>query len=175
MIGLTQAPMRDGSWEGNDLVRRRQFDMKTLSIKNLDDLAAFARETTTKLKGGEVIGLVGDLGAGKTTFTQMLAGELGVEETVKSPTFVLMQIHVTGRHLMERGIVQLCHVDAYRVESEAELFGIGLAEYLNDPQTLTVIEWADRVPSLRELPNYSEYKFRFGKGEERLIDVRGDA
>ena len=145
--------------------------METVSVKNLEELSSFATKVAAGFKGGEVIGLVGDLGAGKTTFTQMLARELGVERPVKSPTFILMQVHETGRHAAERGISQLCHVDAYRIESETELCGIGLTDYLNDPQAVTVVEWADRAPSLHRLDNYLEYTFRFGQGEERLIDA----
>jgi tRNA threonylcarbamoyladenosine biosynthesis protein TsaE len=145
------------------------MNSKTFNVGSLGELREFAAGIAAGLRGGEALGLIGPLGAGKTTFTQMLAEALGVERAVKSPTFVLMQVHATGRHAMERGVAQLCHVDAYRVESEAELFGIGLEEYLSDPQTVTVVEWADRAPSLAEHPRYKELRFSFGVGEARRI------
>lgn len=147
--------------------------MKTVTIKNLDAMRKFAAEFAASLKGGEVIGLVGDLGAGKTTFTQALAAAFGVEREVKSPTFTLMQLYPTGVAARDRGVSLLCHVDAYRTEDEAELFGIGLEEYIADPHCVTVVEWADRAPSLHGLPNFRELTFSFGEGEEREVCFEG--
>lgn len=145
--------------------------MQTITIKNLAELKEFADLTAGELKGGEVIGLVGDLGAGKTTFTQALAAALGVTDPVRSPTFVLMNVHEIEAAGARPGIRRLCHVDAYRIEAESELFGIGLDDYLRDPHCVTVVEWADRAPSLHRVPGYQELTFRFGKGEERLVDI----
>ncbi len=90
--------------------------------------------------GGEVIGLIGPLGSGKTVFVQGLATGLGIAETpITSPTFVIMNLYQTG------GRLPLCHVDLYRLEDSIET--IGLSEYL-DWNGVTVIEWADK--GLRE-------------------------
>lgn len=93
------------------------------------------------LKGGEVIGLIGDLGAGKTAFSKGLAAGLGVKNTVTSPTFVIMKIY--------EGKKKLVHIDAYRLTSYKDLRAIGIEDYL-DKNTVIVIEWADRLEG--ELP-----------------------
>ncbi len=135
-------------------------------IKNLQDLGVFAKKVAKDLRGGEVLGLIGDLGAGKTTFVQMLARHLGVHEAVKSPTFILMQVFHTSKH---HAVQQLCHVDAYRLKNVVELDAIGFREYAGTPGTVTIVEWADRVPEIHTLPKYQELIFDFGKGEERRI------
>ena len=104
-----------------------------------------ARDFAGRLKGGEVIGLIGELGAGKTTFIQALARSLGIKEKVNSPTFVLMKIYQVVSH---PSISCLVHVDAYRLNNSGELKNIGLLEYLGRLDTVTVIEWADRVKEI---------------------------
>lgn len=91
-----------------------------------------------------VVTLQGDLGAGKTTFTQTLARTLGVTEPVTSPTFVIMK----GYELIDQPFDSLVHIDAYRLESSAELAVLGYVELLNTPRTLIVIEWPERVADL---------------------------
>ena len=103
----------------------------------------FAGSYAKKLLGGEVIGLVGELGAGKTVFTKGLAAGLGVKENVNSPTFVLMKIYEIRD---PRSIIRnLIHIDAYRLAKPEELSAIGAPEYFGRPDTVTVIEWADKV------------------------------
>lgn len=108
-------------------------------LKKLEDTEKLANEISKKLNGGEVIGLIGELGAGKTTFTQSLAAALGVKRIVKSPTFTVLQTYKTKNKLT------LCHVDAYRISNPQELEALGFFDYLSDPKTITIIEWADRV------------------------------
>ncbi len=91
-----------------------------------------------------VVALSGDLGAGKTTFTQTLARTLGVTEPVTSPTFVIMK----GYELVDQPFDMLVHIDAYRLESSAELAVLGFAELLATPRTLMVIEWPEQVADL---------------------------
>lgn len=80
-----------------------------------------------------VIALIGNLGAGKTTFVQKFAKALGISETVTSPTFVILKKYGT-----------FIHVDAYRITS-TELLALGFRELVGDPRNVIVIEWADRV------------------------------
>ena len=89
------------------------------------------------LQPGNIVGLQGDLGSGKTQFVKGLARGLGVREAVHSPTFILANEYHSGR-------LPVFHVDAYRVESAGEAIGFGLDDYLNDGG-VTTIEWADRV------------------------------
>ncbi|MEK7873653.1 MAG: tRNA (adenosine(37)-N6)-threonylcarbamoyltransferase complex ATPase subunit type 1 TsaE [Chloroflexota bacterium] len=90
------------------------------------------------LRGGEVIYLVGGLGAGKTCLTQGIAWGVGVQEFVRSPTFVLVNQY--------RGRLTLYHVDLYRLESAAEVLDLGLEEVFAG-QGVSVVEWADRAPT----------------------------
>jgi tRNA threonylcarbamoyladenosine biosynthesis protein TsaE len=105
----------------------------------------FAKTFAKTLKAGEVIGLIGDLGAGKTIFTKGLAAGLGIKETVNSPTFVLMKIYPVKNH---KTIKQLCHIDAYRIKNFRDAINIGIEEYLNSQSTITIIEWADNIKEI---------------------------
>lgn len=146
--------------------------MQTIKINNLSDLEKFAKSFADSLDRGGVIGLVGDLGAGKTTFVQRVAKALGVKEKVKSPTFILMQSFSTSAAATKRGIRRLCHVDAYRLKDDAELFAIGFEEYAADSATLTLVEWADRVPAVHAFPGYRELTLSFMEGSDgRIIRI----
>lgn len=142
-------------------------------LRNEDETKAFAREVADRITPGAVIGLVGDLGAGKTAFVRHLAEALGVRRQVKSPTFILLQEFATGPDAAARGIRRLWHADAYRIEREDELWSAGLAEAAADAQGVTVVEWADRMPSLRGTRDYMEIVMSHGGGEEeRVAEVR---
>lgn len=108
---------------------------------SIKDTEKFAKQIAKSLNGGEVLGLVGNLGAGKTTFTQALGKALGVKQTMTSPTFVLMKIYP----LNHPSAKYLCHIDAYRLTTQEDLIAIGANDYIGQPETITVIEWADRV------------------------------
>lgn len=92
----------------------------------------------SRCKGGEVIVLVGDIGAGKTTFVKGLARSLGVDDDVQSPTFTISRIYEAAHNLM------LAHYDFYRL-SDPGLMKDELAESMHDSQIVTVIEWAEIV------------------------------
>src|ERR1044072_7322108 len=85
---------------------------------------------------GLVIGLSGDLGAGKTQLVKGLARGLGITERVHSPTFTLVNVYSGGR-------LPLFHLDLYRLETREQILGAGLEEYLR-PNGIAVIEWAER-------------------------------
>ncbi len=97
----------------------------------------------TPRSGAALILLRGDLGAGKTTLTKALAATLGVTETVTSPTFVVMRSYETAHESFTR----LVHIDAYRIEAEAEVAVLRIPELFTDPETLIVIEWPERIPN----------------------------
>lgn len=100
---------------------------------------ALAERLGRLLHPGDVLCLIGDLGAGKTTFTQGLALGLGLppEEPVNSPTFTLLAEHPGGR-------LPLYHFDVYRLPDSSGLYDLAFDEYL-DAGGVTVIEWADRI------------------------------
>lgn len=107
-------------------------DVITYYSHSLEDTAYLAQRLSEKLKGGEVILLNGQLGAGKTAFTKCLAKNLGVSEEVTSPTFAFMREY--------QGRLPLYHFDLYRVSSEDELYELGLSDYLY-MDGVCVIEW----------------------------------
>ena len=94
---------------------------------------ALGREIGLVAKAGDVIALVGDLGAGKTTLTQGIVEGLGYEQEVTSPTFSLVQEYLGGR-------LEIFHFDFYRVEEEHELLDLGWDDYL-DRQGVVIVEW----------------------------------
>ena len=103
-------------------------------INSTDEMIAFGEEISDQISGGMVLELVGDVGAGKTTFTKGLAKGLGISETVQSPTFTISRVY-EGEKLM------LSHYDFYRL-NDYEIMEMELAENLNNPKNVTVVEWA---------------------------------
>ncbi len=108
---------------------------------NLNDTEKLAFEFAKTLCGGEVITLTGDLGAGKTTFTQSLAKALEIFEPVTSPTFTLMNEY-QGKNL------KLYHFDMYRIDDIDEILETGLTEYFGNNDAVCVIEWAENIKPL---------------------------
>ena len=92
-----------------------------------------------------IIALEGELGAGKTTFTQSFASALGIHEHVKSPTFVLMKqyqlINVVNYHT-------LYHLDCYRLNTSVDLLPLGTNDIIHQKGTIVLIEWAERVADI---------------------------
>ncbi len=133
--------------------------MKYLS-KSLEETSRIAgdfvmhiQNTYTHTNRATVVGLFGDLGSGKTTFTQALGKHLNVKEVMTSPTFVIMKKYnvkldnqgpALGTH-KARPWLNLIHIDAYRLESGQELLSLGFEDLLNDPHNLILIEWPERV------------------------------
>lgn len=126
---------------------------KALSI-TVKQAKSLAKEVAKGLSGGEILGLVGPLGAGKTTFTQALAKELSVKAHPRSPTFILMQ---SFGALLPKGKrkVTLHHLDLYRLAGSKEISALGLEDFLGKPNSVTVIEWADKAKGL--LPKKTVY------------------
>lgn len=109
--------------------------------KSTEETLKFAQDFAKNLKGGEVITLSGDLGAGKTVFSKGIAKGLGVKETVVSPTFTIMCQYLSGR-------LQLYHFDMYRLSSGLEAEEFGFSEYILNPQSVSLIEWSENVQSI---------------------------
>lgn len=116
------------------------------TIRGLGELQSFAQKLLSYLsenkKVTQVISLTGNLGAGKTTLVQQLARELGILETVTSPTFTIMKSYLVPP---TNQFQKLIHIDAYRIESLAELKPLSLEEVLVTPGNLICIEWAERI------------------------------
>jgi len=111
--------------------------------------AVLDRVGGSEFAGAVVVALSGDLGAGKTTFTQALARTLGVVEDVTSPTFVIMKgYELPAGEKMARPFSHLIHIDAYRIEDIDEMRVLGFAELLKVKGTIICIEWAENIAAL---------------------------
>ncbi|TSC72274.1 MAG: UPF0079 ATP-binding protein [Parcubacteria group bacterium Gr01-1014_38] len=126
---------------------------------------AFARQ----LQAGDVVLLEGPLGSGKTLFVQGIAEGLGASALVTSPSFVLLQEYPLSAERVLR------HLDLYRLhDPTVDLDRLGLPELLADPQAITVVEWADRMPveALAKESRRVHVRFEHGQREnERTLDI----
>ncbi|MDD3284199.1 MAG: tRNA (adenosine(37)-N6)-threonylcarbamoyltransferase complex ATPase subunit type 1 TsaE [Patescibacteria group bacterium] len=121
----------------------------------------------TKNFNFHVIGLNGDLGAGKTAITKGIGGYFGIEN-ITSPTFVVMKIYKTLKNNSK--IKNVVHIDCYRLETYDALLDIGLEDYINDEKNLIILEWANKICDY--LPKETIYvNFKLGTHEnERIIE-----
>jgi tRNA threonylcarbamoyladenosine biosynthesis protein TsaE len=131
----------------------------TSSADDTRQLAAAIAELT---RGGDIILLAGDLGAGKTAFAQGFGAALGITERITSPTYTLVSQY--------RGRLELNHLDVYRLDQVEEVLDLGLAEMLDDGG-VTLIEWGDTV--IPALPaDYLEIRLRIGEGDDdRMFEL----
>ena len=111
----------------------------SLTVQSAGETHALAAALGAVLEAGDLVILTGELGAGKTTFTQGLGEGLGVRAGIISPTFVLVRIHPNLADGPRPGGPDLVHVDAYRLESAAEIDDIDLENTMDS--TVTVVEW----------------------------------
>lgn len=146
--------------------------MKEIIVKDLGGLEKFAGELLREILSRKpssdkatVIALTGDLGAGKTTFVQLIAKKLGITEIITSPTFSIMKLYdVTGNVVFTK----LVHMDAYRIEDISELRPLRFDEIINDAHNLICIEWPEKIQTA--LPdNVSNLSIKILPDESRLI------
>lgn len=122
---------------------------ETLKVTTADQTHALGAALGAELRAGDLLVLTGELGAGKTTFTQGLGEGLGVRAGIISPTFVLVRIHPNLPEGPRPGGPDLVHVDAYRLGSASEIDDIDLENTLDS--SVTVVEWGrGRVEHLTE-------------------------
>ena len=100
-----------------------------------------------------VLALAGNLGAGKTTFTQALAHALGVVGVVQSPTYVLMKSYPISPLSGRLTCTTLVHIDAYRLNAPEEFAALRPEEFLNNPRNLVVVEWPERLDGMLPVPD----------------------
>lgn len=136
--------------------------MIRLVTKSAEDTRELAAAVAGLVEPGDVVLLVGDLGAGKTTFAQGFGAALGVTEPITSPTFVLVRSY--------RGRLELLHADVYRLDHLQEVVDLGLAELL-DEGGVALVEWGDvAAPALG--PDALEVSMDFAGGDERVVGLR---
>lgn len=116
----------------------------TLNKELLESEAKELALLITPKEQAQVVALYGDLGAGKTTFTQAFARALGVIQNITSPTFVVEKRYPLEDQLFDT----LIHIDAYRLDNAEDLEKLDWKTTLSNPKNLVVIEWADKVENL---------------------------
>lgn len=115
-------------------------------VLTLDSIEKTAKEIIKEInkssqKIATILAFSGELGVGKTTITKEIARQLGVEERVISPTFVIMKKYKTKNKKFKN----LIHIDAYRLESSVELMRLGWEDIVNDIHNFIIVEWPERV------------------------------
>ena len=116
--------------------------MVTRISRSPEETLRLGANLAAEASSGLVVGLIGDLGAGKTQFVKGFAAGLGITERVHSPTFTLVNEYRSGR-------LPCFHIDLYRLETPEQIFGAGLEQYLNPESGVTLIEWFERAQDLQ--------------------------
>ncbi len=152
----------------------KKKNIKKIIVEDIGQLKKIAEDfikdfLCPKLSLGQqsvVIGLSGELGSGKTTFTQNFAKALGIKERVMSPTFVLMKIY----KLRAMGYARLIHIDAYRIKNPEEMFDLGWNELIRDPKNIILVEWAENLKKIFP-KKYFWLKLKHLDEKTRAIDI----
>ena len=132
--------------------------------RSTDETLELAGTVGELLRAGDVVSLVGDLGAGKTVFARGVARALGVTEPVVSPSFTIVREY--------EGRMPLVHVDVYRIDTVQELYDLGFEEFVRD-DGVTLVEWGDMIDGL--LPG-DRLDVRLAPGatdDERVVEIEG--
>lgn len=129
--------------------------------KTSEETQAIAKDFATKLQGGDIVLLYGKLGAGKTTFTQGIAKGLGITQRIISPTFIIVRSYILGKG-------NFYHVDLYRLESEKEIENVGLLEKMQDKESITIVEWSEKLGSLKPKKRWEIHLQAKGENEREI-------
>lgn len=137
-----------------------------------------------RLQGrAKVIGLYGELGAGKTSFMKGVAKYFGINETIQSPTFVIEKIYELSStnyppasnceasragNLPTTIFSHLIHIDAYRIEKSNEMLNLGWSEIISDPHNLIFIEWPERIADI--MPEHTKIMFEHISPNEKKLE-----
>ena len=125
-----------------------------------------------KLKGGDIVLLNGDLGAGKSTFVKGIAMGLKIKRTINSPTFTLMNVYTLDKEINK--IKKLIHIDTFRLKDEEALLEIGAEDYVGQKDTLTLIEWPGKVQELIADKDIIEIDFIQAEKNRRKIVIKDE-
>ncbi len=145
------------------------------TLHNLEETKAFAQEFVEGLApwthAATVIGLYGNLGAGKTSFTQGIALALGISDTVNSPTFVIEKIYEIPSNFqpLNSNFHHLIHIDVYRLEKAEEMLRLGWQEIISNPLNLIIVEWPERISDI--MPEHIKVNFTHVSEDEREVEV----
>ena len=132
-------------------------------ILTFDKIDKLAKNLAKKLGNGGCLGLIGDLGAGKTTFTKKICEYYNITENVKSPTFTYVIEYNSGD-------VPVYHFDVYRINDSEEIYEIGFEDYIGEDGSVVIIEWADKI--LDEMPENAVFvEINYYSDEAREVAV----
>ncbi len=138
------------------------FKNGPILVQSPEAMISLGQHIGAGLEKGDVLGLVGDLGAGKTHLVQGIMEGLGSHMAAASPTFSLVHEHIDGR-------LPACHFDFYRLRNLEDLFSTGWEDYLNSGRIL-IIEWADMFPEA--LPHSTQWlHLEHHSPRERLVTL----
>jgi tRNA threonylcarbamoyladenosine biosynthesis protein TsaE len=137
--------------------------------KDTTETKKLAEFLAKKLHKNDVIALYGDLGTGKTTFVRYLVEALGFKSRVQSPTFVLSRRYVDRSKSSDVNVIN--HIDLYRLSNEKDAAEIGITEFLQEPDSITIIEWPEIIESLLP-PSTIKIKFEALEDDLRKIYVQ---
>lgn len=133
-----------------------------LITNSANDTIEFGKSVARAVGVGSVISLVGDLGAGKTTFTKGVARGLGIMDNVTSPTFTILNEY-SGEEK------RLYHFDFYRIEDESELVELGFEDYFPSTDGLTIVEWVEKAPSVLPKQYYQVTFEKIDDDKRRIV------
>lgn len=137
-------------------------------LKSEEETRVFAFDFAKNLKGGEIICLSGELGAGKTVFVKGLAQGLGISGIVRSPSFLIMRVYKANRGKIKK----FCHIDAYRLAAAEELETIGSQEFLGEKISVCAIEWPENVNNLLKKRKVILIEIKILDNDKRKITVK---
>jgi len=128
--------------------------------------------------GAAIIALTGDLGSGKTAFTQGFAKALGVKEKITSPTFVILKKYEirntkseTNSKTKKPKFKSLIHIDAYRIKDPKEILSLGWEEIVSNSKNIIIVEWAEKIKKI--LPKkHIQINFEHLEGDKRRIKIK---
>jgi len=139
--------------------KREETKVISRSVKETDKIAKIflkkILEDFSPCDSASVIGLVGNLGAGKTTFMQAVAKHLGIKDKVRSPTFVIIKKYPLEKNQKNKKYDFLFHLDAYRLSSEKELLSLGWKEIIENEKNLVFVEWPENVGKI--IPPHTKF------------------
>jgi tRNA threonylcarbamoyladenosine biosynthesis protein TsaE len=155
------------------------MNMYTVSKEALALFALKVRDTYIHMDKKEskstatIFVLSGDLGAGKTTFSQALIASLGITEVVQSPTFVIAREYDLPKKILVDVYEheKIIHMDAYRIENIEELPPLGFDEWIHDPKNIILIEWGELIREALSGVSYTELSFSIVDENTRNITI----
>jgi len=139
-------------------------DVERVVSRSTDETLELAGTVGDLLRAGDVVSLVGDLGAGKTVFARGVARALGVTEAVVSPSFTIVREY--------DGRMPLVHVDVYRIDTVQELYDLGFEELVRD-DAVTLVEWGDMIDGLLPADRLDVRLAPGDTDDERVVEIEG--